>query len=436
MGLFDGASPDRRRGLDRGDREVAGGAGRCWSSTRRAWRAAWRRWSRASPSFDPRPAPRRRHLQPRRQPRTSRSAAQGAHACAADRRRSRRGDRARVSRAPPRAARPRTRTRSPRRCSTPGARASSEWIDVDAVLEIARGAGAAGRADRGLRRASDARAGAARCRIGLAHDEAFHFYYDDNLRRLEALGAELVPFSPMRDARLPAVDGLYLGGGYPEVHAEALAANAVDARRGRGVRAARAARSTPSAAASCTSRAAIRTLDGRLHEMVGLFPCEAVMAEKLEALGYVEVELQAETPLGPPGTASAAISFATRVSPSPTGDGRRWSTRSAAGAGRTVFREGYRIGQRARVVRPRALGVESTRGRGVRGRLRGRERVVIVEARCVRATASAAGRARGAPSPPARLSLPGARAAGCRSPGGEPPARGSDTVRRAASRAE
>jgi cobyrinic acid a,c-diamide synthase len=64
-----------------------------------------------------------------------------------------------------------------------------------------------------------------RCRIGLAFDEAFHFYYEDNLRRLEQLGAELVRFSPLRDARLPDVDGLYFGGGYPELHAEALSQN-------------------------------------------------------------------------------------------------------------------------------------------------------------------------------------------------------------------
>src|SRR5258708_3882948 len=65
-----------------------------------------------------------------------------------------------------------------------------------------------------------------RCRIALARDAAFHFYYEDNLRRLESLGAELVPFSPIADAELPPdVGGVYLGGGYPELHAEALSAN-------------------------------------------------------------------------------------------------------------------------------------------------------------------------------------------------------------------
>ncbi len=66
---------------------------------------------------------------------------------------------------------------------------------------------------------------AAPVRIGLARDEAFCFYYADNLRRLQAAGAELVPFSPLRDRLPDGLDGLYLGGGYPELHAERLSQN-------------------------------------------------------------------------------------------------------------------------------------------------------------------------------------------------------------------
>jgi cobyrinic acid a,c-diamide synthase len=139
-----------------------------------------------------------------------------------------------------------------------------------------------------------------RCRIGLAFDPAFHFYYDDNLRRLEALGAELVRFSPIADAQLPEVDGLYLGGGYPEAHAAALAGN-------HAMRSAIAgfARAGGPIYVECGGLMylcdAIQTLDGRAHEMVGVIPGVAEMRDRLQALGYVEIETQAATPLGPAG---------------------------------------------------------------------------------------------------------------------------------------
>ncbi|WP_437798371.1 cobyrinate a,c-diamide synthase [Sorangium sp. So ce693] len=181
-----------------------------------------------------------------------------------------------------------------------GAQAEA-WIGLDALLEIARAAPPLPAADAAATPdASAAGAQRGRARIGVAFDEAFHFYYADNLRRLEAAGAELVRFSPIRDARLPDVDALYLGGGYPEVHAERLADNAalrdeIRAFAGRG----------GPIYAECGGlmylTEAIRTLDGRAHAMVGLVPAEAVMCEKLQALGYVEVETQARTILGGAG---------------------------------------------------------------------------------------------------------------------------------------
>ena len=63
-------------------------------------------------------------------------------------------------------------------------------------------------------------------RIGLAKDEAFCFFYEDNLDLLRAMGAELVPFSPIHDAHLPEnLDGLLLYGGYPELNTQALEEN-------------------------------------------------------------------------------------------------------------------------------------------------------------------------------------------------------------------
>jgi cobyrinic acid a,c-diamide synthase len=219
-------------------------------------------------------------------------------------------------------------------------------LDLDALLAIAARAPALAVGSEPIAAAaSAATSGAAlrpnRCRIGLALDDAFHFYYDDNLRRLEALGAELVPFSPLRDAHLPAVDGLYLGGGYPEVHAAALAANGSLRREVADL----AARGRP-IYAECgglmyLSRG-IRTLDGRLHAMVGLLPCEAIMAPGLEALGYVEVELTAPTFLGAAGTRFRGHQFRySRLTPPAAAIDLVYSV--AGRPGQPSWREGYRV---------------------------------------------------------------------------------------------
>ena len=127
-----------------------------------------------------------------------------------------------------------------------------------------------------------------RVRIAVARDAAFCFYYQDNLDLLAACGAELVEFSPIGDRQLPPdIGGIYLGGGYPELHAAKLAANRsmLDAIRGF------AAGGAP-IYAECGGfmylTEAIVDLEGREHAMAGVFPTHARMQPRLAALGYVE----------------------------------------------------------------------------------------------------------------------------------------------------
>lgn len=175
------------------------------------------------------------------------------------------------------------------------ARVAEEWLDLDGLLALARTA-----PPLEVAAAAAGRATGPRCRIGVAFDEAFHFYYEDNLARLEAAGAELVRFSPVHDSRLPDVDGLLLGGGYPEVHAAALAANHSMREAVRAFAAAgRPVYAECGGLMYLASR--IRTADSREHDMVGLIPGVAVVRDRLQALGYAEVTTRAATILGPAG---------------------------------------------------------------------------------------------------------------------------------------
>jgi cobyrinic acid a,c-diamide synthase len=174
---------------------------------------------------------------------------------------------------------------------------AAEWVDIDHLMAIARSA-------RPLQQAFSATGSLSpnnTCRIGYALDEAFHFYYEANLRLLRQGGAELVPFSPIYDQQLPPVDGLYFGGGYPELFADQLSKNASMREQLRAF----AARGGP-IYAECGGlmflAKTIRTTGGNTYEMANLIPGEISMCERLQALGYVEVETREHSLLGPPGT--------------------------------------------------------------------------------------------------------------------------------------
>ena len=99
------------------------------------------------------------------------------------------------------------------------ARQAEETVELDRLLELAASAPPVAWEPVVLPRLEPVR-------IAVARDQAFCFYYEDSLEALAEMGAELVPFSPLEDAALPAhVQGLYLGGGYPELYARQLSGN-------------------------------------------------------------------------------------------------------------------------------------------------------------------------------------------------------------------
>lgn len=134
-------------------------------------------------------------------------------------------------------------------------------------------------------------------RIAVAFDKAFCFYYEENLDILRGFGAELVPFSPMKDKKLPeGVGGVYIGGGYPELFASALHKN-VSMRE--DIK--RAAASGLPMLAECGGLmylgAAMEDCKGREWAGAGVFPWRARMLKKRAALGYREVTVKRGCPL-------------------------------------------------------------------------------------------------------------------------------------------
>jgi cobyrinic acid a,c-diamide synthase len=138
-------------------------------------------------------------------------------------------------------------------------------------------------------------------RIAIAMDEAFCFYYEENLKLLRDAGAELVPFSPLRERKLPEeIRGIVLGGGYPELHCRQLSENRdlLSLIRDFGM-------AGKPVYAECGGfmylMDGIVDPEGRQYPMVGLFPMTASMEKRFHSLGYRDVVVRKMSPLGSPG---------------------------------------------------------------------------------------------------------------------------------------
>ncbi len=167
-------------------------------------------------------------------------------------------------------------------------------VDLGRVRELAASAGPLPAA------AVDASAPAcpaprgAALRIGIARDRAFGFYYPDDLAALEAAGAALVPIDTLHDTRLPALDGLFIGGGFPEACMAELEANT--ALRGALREAIVAGLPTYAECGGLMVLSRSITWQGRTARMVGAIPGDAVMHARPVGRGYVQLQETAAMP--------------------------------------------------------------------------------------------------------------------------------------------
>jgi cobyrinic acid a,c-diamide synthase len=169
-----------------------------------------------------------------------------------------------------------------------------EQVDLEAILAIARTAEPVAPAAETTPRPPAS--GEPALRIGIARDRAFGFYYEDDLDAFRAAGASLVPIDTLHDAALPDVDGLFIGGGFPEANGAALAANVRfrDSLR-------RAVEAGLPVYAECGGLMYLaRSLSWRGHtwEMVGAIPADVVMQGKPVGKGYVRLVETGEHPWG------------------------------------------------------------------------------------------------------------------------------------------
>jgi cobyrinic acid a,c-diamide synthase len=144
-------------------------------------------------------------------------------------------------------------------------------------------------------------------RLALFRDRAFTFYYPENLEALAAAGAELVFVDAFRDATLPNVHALYIGGGFPEIFMAELSANA---SLRASVKAAAAAGLPIYAECGGLMYLARRITWGeRSAEMAGVLPCDVEMTGRPQGHGYVEAVVDADNPFFPVGAVMRGHEF-------------------------------------------------------------------------------------------------------------------------------
>jgi cobyrinic acid a,c-diamide synthase len=172
--------------------------------------------------------------------------------------------------------------------------AVEQMCDVPAILRLSESAKVP---DRPVQASLfPARPQPSRARLAVARDEAFSFYYQDSLDLLSSWGLELEFFSPLRDEHLPPCDGVYLGGGFPELYAAGLSSNQEMLTSLRSA----ALRGLP-IYGECGGLMYLGTAmsdpDGAPHSMVGLTPAVTSMGSKRVTVGYREIRARRDGPI-------------------------------------------------------------------------------------------------------------------------------------------
>ncbi|MCK5916917.1 MAG: hydrogenobyrinic acid a,c-diamide synthase (glutamine-hydrolyzing) [Cocleimonas sp.] len=167
----------------------------------------------------------------------------------------------------------------------------AQQVDLDSVLSIAEMApDVIVKADKRASVASDIDlAPSDTLRIGICKDSAFGFYYQDDLEALEVQGAELIAINTLKDSHLPeSLDGLFIGGGFPETHMEKLSANT--SLRKEIYAAIEAGLPTYAECGGLMYLSESLSWKGKTLDMVGVIPADTIMHEKPQGRGYVKLE--------------------------------------------------------------------------------------------------------------------------------------------------
>ncbi|MTI46564.1 MAG: cobyrinate a,c-diamide synthase [Firmicutes bacterium] len=166
-----------------------------------------------------------------------------------------------------------------------------EHIDLDKVQEIAASVEEIEEVENPIKGYDGIGQG---LRVGVAMDKAFSFYYDDSLNLMKELGIELVPFSPIKDNDLPQnVDGIYLGGGFPEVFAKELEENK-NFRNNLKKHLENGLPTYGECGGLMYLTNSIEDLEGNNYKMVGFIPTDSKMTKRLQRFGYVNISINNE----------------------------------------------------------------------------------------------------------------------------------------------